>query len=947
MNHVKRFLAVFLSFTMAISLLPVLRLTGAAAEIVESGACGDNAAYTLDTDGNLVITGSGAVTEDLFSNRDDIVSVVIGEGITGLRWQQFMNTYTICSVHLPDSLTVIPDRAFWMCVRLETINLPETLTAIGFLAFGSCAISGDLYIPENVRVIDAYAFNNCQQIEHVYIPAGVETIGADAFAMWGPVLKGIYVDENNNYFTSVDGSLYSKDMTRLLTYATERNDAWNYEGEYTEYDLPDTVTAIDTEAFNAAFPVSAINVGEGNPAFCAIDGVLFNKEMTVLLKYPMAKSDSFYRVPDGVTELAQSAFAGSASLKTLLLPESLTEIGGGQFTGCGIKSLRIPDGVETIRKFTFNYAKSLKEITLSAGLKRIEDNAFPATCSSFDSVYFLNSEEDWNAITISNDEDYQIIHTDEGDILSMGNGNEALLNATVYFTFAKGDVDLDGHVTPADAKMILRGAVGLDVVSFARSDIDNDGNLTPADARLAMRVCTFLEDPSSMECATPVSPTFTEFEGGADKITVDASFEDDTMTLSFAASDFAGTTDGEMFIGFDPEKLEYVSGSVTLEAADADWEDAATITQTGCQDGVYTFAFFFKGQAAAEESGLVSLTFRLLDEDFGAVSYGFGDWNGTAAPAAGSYPVDEPNTVVIEYNGHRYGLFHPGTDWESAKTFCEEQGGHLAVLDSDSEHAVMTYLCADCEKTGSGGAWIGATLFDGTIEWVADQETDYSRWSETLSDYPEDCNYGYVVDWDVDCWGWGFCYSDGESVKDLVCEWDSAADCPWEADAVVQVVTYDFNGGDENLDRLEPQVVVQGECVILPRIRYNGEETIKLHGWALGGETYLPGDECAITEDVTFTAQWGDHCTLTSSVAVDTEENTISLTISARDFVCTQSGDIVILYDNTQVEFLDAETPTAPGFFASFNELSGEAVTEYDEAENKGCVKLNVIKIRA
>ena len=83
MKNAKRFLAVFLSFTMALSLLPVLRLTGAAAEIVESGPCGDTAAYTLDEDGNLVITGNGTVSK-LFSDRSDIRSIVVGEGITDI-----------------------------------------------------------------------------------------------------------------------------------------------------------------------------------------------------------------------------------------------------------------------------------------------------------------------------------------------------------------------------------------------------------------------------------------------------------------------------------------------------------------------------------------------------------------------------------------------------------------------------------------------------------------------------------------------------------------------------------------------------------------------------------------------------------------------------------------------------------------------------------------------
>ena len=235
-------------------------------------------------------------------------------------------------------------------------------------------------------------------------------------------------------------------------------------------------------------------------------------------------------------------------------------------------------------------------------MERIENIAFPGTASALETVYFLNGEEAWNAIVVENDQEYEIEHTEEGDILSLGNGNEALTNAAVVFTFAKGDVDLDGHVTPADARLILRDVVGLDVASTVRGDMDGDEMLTAADARLLMRVSTFLEDPALLECATPVNPTFAEFEGGADKIMAEAAIEDDTLMLTLRANDFAGTTDGEMYIGYDAEKLEYVSSSVELDGADADFEDRSAVTQVNPQEGLFTFAFYYQGQAAAEET---------------------------------------------------------------------------------------------------------------------------------------------------------------------------------------------------------------------------------------------------------------------------------------------------------------------------------------------------------
>ena len=561
MKNAKRFLAVFLSFAMALSLLPVLRLAGAAAAIVESGPCGDTAAYTLDEEGNLVITGTGTVMQ-VFSDRADIRSLVVGEGITDIAGSAFARCTELTSAELPDTLAVIPYFLFSHCIELRDVRFPAGLTEIQGWAFASCALADQLVLPPQLQKIEMGAFNNIRS-SSIYIPASVTEIDGFVFETYWGSLREFVVDENNPVYCSYEHSLYSKDRSTLIYYVSQPGQ--------TVFEIPDNVTRIETGAFEGSCQLEAFSVADDHPYFSVSDGVLFNKTQTVLLRYPSDKAAYSYAVPSGVTTIGYGAFNGAYGLRHILLPDSLTTIGDKAFGACGgLKSLRVPDGVSFLGNWMLHGCASLKEITLSSGLRRVGDQTF-SECTALESVYFLGTEEEWNAISVSDDTTYNLLlESGEAIGLTFGDGNENLRNATVYFTFAKGDVDLDGHVTPADARMILRGAVGLDVVSFVRSDLDNDGNLTAADARLAMRVCAFLEDPSSMECATPVNPTFTEFEGGTDKITVDASFEDDTMTLTFAASDFAGTTDGEMFISFDPAKLEYVSGSVTMDPTDAD-----------------------------------------------------------------------------------------------------------------------------------------------------------------------------------------------------------------------------------------------------------------------------------------------------------------------------------------------------------------------------------------
>ena len=66
------------------------------------------------------------------------------------------------------------------------------------------------------------------------------------------------------------------------------------------------------------------------------------------------------------------------------------------------------------------------------------------------------------------------------------------LSAAVFPALAAvyGDADGDGQLTPADARMVLRCAIGLESIppeTLAYCDIDGDGSITPADARLALR----------------------------------------------------------------------------------------------------------------------------------------------------------------------------------------------------------------------------------------------------------------------------------------------------------------------------------------------------------------------------------------------------------------------------------------------------------------------------
>ena len=94
-------------------------------------------------------------------------------------------------------------------------------------------------------------------------------------------------------------------------------------------------------------------------------GVLFDKTQTTLIQYPTRKAGTSYTIPNGVTNIGESAFDGYTSLESVTIPNSVTSIGEWAFSSC----------------------TSLTSVTIGTGVTTIEDSAF-ADCPSLTSVYF-------------------------------------------------------------------------------------------------------------------------------------------------------------------------------------------------------------------------------------------------------------------------------------------------------------------------------------------------------------------------------------------------------------------------------------------------------------------------------------------------------------------------------------------------------------------------------
>lgn len=170
-----------------------------------------------------------------FESCGSLASVDIGGGVTSIGKRTFENCRKLTAITIPDNVTTIEESAFRLCTSLSCLDLGGGVKSIEDSAFSSCNIC-DLNIPDNVVTIGNGVFSGCSG--SINIGKGLTSMGTDAFT---GKLTEINADVENMTFASLDGVLFSKDMTKMLQYPKGCR--------RTSYVIPDGVKVIGTKMF--------------------------------------------------------------------------------------------------------------------------------------------------------------------------------------------------------------------------------------------------------------------------------------------------------------------------------------------------------------------------------------------------------------------------------------------------------------------------------------------------------------------------------------------------------------------------------------------------------------------------------------------------------------------------------------------------------------------------
>ena len=337
---------------------------GVADEYIVIGVCGDEVAFGIDRERNLVIAGNGPMW--------DYESITSGNEANYPTWYYWMDAFD--HVIIEEGVTNVGDYAFYTMSHITDISLPETLVEIGDFAFGSLGQLETILLPTALETIGNNAFTTCKKLVEITIPNGVKSIGNGAFANCS-ALNNVTFNEN---LVSIGNQAFQH--TAL-----------------TEVILPSGVTTLGASAFANCNQLATVSFGNalqtiGDQAFryTALTEAILPSGVTTLGASAFANCNQLATVSLGnaLQTIGSSAFYYCNQLDEIVLPNTLTEIGSNAFQYCSIVEIIIPDSVTSLGSGAFGDCYNLQSVVWNNRLTSIPSETF-RNCNSLTSFEFL------------------------------------------------------------------------------------------------------------------------------------------------------------------------------------------------------------------------------------------------------------------------------------------------------------------------------------------------------------------------------------------------------------------------------------------------------------------------------------------------------------------------------------------------------------------------------
>lgn len=336
-----------------------------------------------------------------------------------IEWYAFSENDRLTSITITSNVKQIEDHAFFKCPSLTSVIFSEEgVSSILWSTFEDCSKLKTLKLPDNITFIDRYSFKGCGELVSVNIPASVDAIGDSAFGGCYKLEK-IVVDPDNDMYTSIEGVLFDKDVTKLLQFPS---------GKSGDYEVPSTVTMISKNSFAESQLLRSVSIGN-------------TLESIGEFAFYMCSQLTSVNIPQGITSINASTFEGCVNLASITLHDGLRFIEKYAFMGCvSLTELTLPDSVQTIGMCAFKECTGLRTASMSDNVLMLGYQAFYG-CSSLTSLKLSNG--------IPHIEDEAFFECVKLESLSLPSGLETMGDAVFY-----GCVSITSLTIPSNLKGI-------------------------------------------------------------------------------------------------------------------------------------------------------------------------------------------------------------------------------------------------------------------------------------------------------------------------------------------------------------------------------------------------------------------------------------------------------------------------------------------------------------
>lgn len=312
-----------------------------------------------------------------FSSCVSVDTFIVPEGVKEIEEGVFSRCLNTRCIELPSTITKIGAGAFLKCEEVDTFILPKGVVEIGEEAFRKCFSVDEIVLPESLKKIGRRAFS-MNSIRRISIPDGVTNL-PEALFQFARTLEYVKLP---NSITVIPRETF--DDCRSLKSVTIPESVKIIDHAFSECNsiktlyIPASVDSIHDVAFHSCQNLEAIIVDKDNKRYCSEDGLLFSKDKTALLFYPLTKSATSYKIPKSVKRLSYNLFSDNKHLTEVIIPNSVVDFGRGHtFSRCeNLKKIVLPAKMKKIPDHFFFGCKQLSDVKIPSKIEVIGSSAF-------------------------------------------------------------------------------------------------------------------------------------------------------------------------------------------------------------------------------------------------------------------------------------------------------------------------------------------------------------------------------------------------------------------------------------------------------------------------------------------------------------------------------------------------------------------------------------------